>query len=149
LTTVFDIEAQREIRARLDRLTKDTPAVWGAMRVAQMLRHVTRTLQTPTGVLVPPPLPWPVRFVGRLMKRRALGDRPIPRNAPTSPVFKVTEPCDLDTEKAAFTAAFDQLARGPAAVRAAEHVLFGPMTPQDWGRLMYKHIDHHFRQFGV
>jgi len=71
-----------------------------------MLCHVTRALRTPTGALVPPPLPWPVRMFGRPIKRHALGDAP-------------------------------------------QRVFFGPMMSSEWGRLMFKHIDHHFRQFGV
>ena len=29
------------------------------------------------------------------------------------------------------------------------HTFFGPLTPEEWARLMYKHLDHHLRQFGV
>jgi hypothetical protein len=25
----------------------------------------------------------------------------------------------------------------------------GKMTPEEWAILMYKHLDHHLRQFGV
>ncbi|MEO6592591.1 MAG: hypothetical protein ABIO52_09730 [Gemmatimonadaceae bacterium] len=30
-----------------------------------------------------------------------------------------------------------------------EHPAFGQLTPKAWGVLGYRHIDHHFRQFGV
>jgi hypothetical protein len=26
---------------------------------------------------------------------------------------------------------------------------FGPLKPKQWAILMYKHVDHHVRQFGV
>lgn len=29
------------------------------------------------------------------------------------------------------------------------HAFFGNLTPAEWGMLMYKHIDHHLRQFGA
>jgi transposase InsO family protein len=29
------------------------------------------------------------------------------------------------------------------------HSFFGPLTPQEWATGMYKHLDHHLRQFGV
>jgi len=28
------------------------------------------------------------------------------------------------------------------------HPLFGNMSREDWGRLIYRHFDHHLRQFG-
>jgi len=28
------------------------------------------------------------------------------------------------------------------------HPLFGSMTPEDWGFLQYKHMNHHLKQFG-
>jgi hypothetical protein len=35
------------------------------------------------------------------------------------------------------------------SVRIGEHPIFGTMSPQDWGVLLYKHTDHHLRQFGL
>lgn len=29
------------------------------------------------------------------------------------------------------------------------HAFFGKLTPAEWGMLMYKHTDHHLRQFGA
>ena len=149
LKTLFDADAQREVLARLDRLTPASTPRWGSMDVAQMLCHVARSLQTPTGALKPPPLPWPFRILGRLVKGRALGERPMSRNAPTSVAFKVSDAREFANEKAAFLDAVRILAAGPQVATAPFHVFFGPMTPDEWGRLMLKHIDHHFTQFGV
>lgn len=30
-----------------------------------------------------------------------------------------------------------------------KHTYFGPMATKDWKRFLYKHLDHHLRQFGV
>jgi hypothetical protein len=30
----------------------------------------------------------------------------------------------------------------------ATHPFFGPLTHGGWGRLAWKHLDHHLRQFG-
>ncbi len=37
--------------------------------------------------------------------------------------------------------------RGPGAAEGTVHSFFGRLTGEEWGRLMYKHIDHHLRQF--
>lgn len=29
------------------------------------------------------------------------------------------------------------------------HPIMGSYTPAEWGKGMYKHLDHHLRQFGV
>jgi hypothetical protein len=150
VTTLFEPGPAAALLDRLERLTRASQPQWGKMDVAQMLCHVTRTLESATGAFSPPRLPWPVRMIGRLVKRRALGDAPFARNSPTSPAFKVVDAREFAAEKAGFVAAFRVLADGsPHQVTASDHVFFGPMTRADWGRLMYKHIDHHFRQFGV
>jgi transposase InsO family protein len=40
-------------------------------------------------------------------------------------------------------------AGGPAGCTKHPHSFFGPMTPEEWAALNYKHLDHHLRQFGV
>ncbi len=30
-----------------------------------------------------------------------------------------------------------------------EHPIFGKLNKKDWGRLIWKHLDHHLRQFNV
>ena len=29
------------------------------------------------------------------------------------------------------------------------HPVFGSFTPEQWGQMQYKHLDHHLRQFNV
>jgi len=38
---------------------------------------------------------------------------------------------------------------GPAGCTAHPHSFFGRLKPEEWATLMYKHLDHHLRQFGV
>ena len=40
-------------------------------------------------------------------------------------------------------------AEGPACWSRHPHPFFGPLKPQQWAILMYKHLDHHLRQFGA
>ena len=40
-------------------------------------------------------------------------------------------------------------AAGPKGCTTHPHSFFGPLTPDEWAILMYKHLDHHLRQFGV
>ncbi|NUQ28665.1 MAG: DUF1569 domain-containing protein, partial [Acidobacteriaceae bacterium] len=40
-------------------------------------------------------------------------------------------------------------AGGPAGCTTHPHCFFGPMTPDEWAAMGYKHLDHHLNQFGV
>ena len=57
---------------------------------------------------------------------------------------------DLDTERARLCRLIDRFAQaGPDGCTTQPHSFFGAMTPDEWALLMYKHIDHHLRQFGA
>jgi hypothetical protein len=40
-------------------------------------------------------------------------------------------------------------AAGPQGCTTHPHAFFGSLTPDEWAILMYKHLDHHLRQFGA
>jgi len=84
-----------------------------------------------------------------LVKWIALYVLPFPRGAPTAPglLGRVPDAWDADLSRLRERIA---AAREPAPDEPlGEHPLFGRMSPRDWGVLLYKHCDHHFRQFGV
>jgi Protein of unknown function (DUF1569) len=93
---------------------------------------------------------WIGRILGRVIKRLALrDDAPMRRNAPTVPSLIVAEPAALDAEQRRLCALIDRFCEGgPAACTTHPHAFFGQMKPVEWARLMYKHLDHHLRQFG-
>ena len=55
---------------------------------------------------------------------------------------------DWAAEVAALEAAIDRLAGKPSTARWPDHPAFGTMTHRAWGTLVYRHTDHHLRQFG-
>jgi hypothetical protein len=72
------------------------------------------------------------------------------RNSPTVKSLIVADERDLNREHERFCGLLDRfLAAGPAGCTVHAHSFFGKMTPQEWAGLMYKHVDHHLRQFGV
>jgi hypothetical protein len=38
---------------------------------------------------------------------------------------------------------------GPENMHNRKHSFFGALTAQEWSNSTWKHLDHHFRQFGV
>jgi len=57
---------------------------------------------------------------------------------------------DLARERERLRAAIDRFAQaGPTGCTQYPHFFFGKLTPEQWAVLMYKHLDHHLRQFGA
>jgi hypothetical protein len=147
MKTFFAPEVQSDFRARLERLTAASGRQWGTMDAAQMLAHCTAAMRMVLGEL-------PVKgvlmgLIGWMFKKVIFEEKPFRKNVPTAPEFTCTERLDFAMEKERFLAAFGRLAQGPAAIRCHRHPFFGTLTGEEWGLLTCKHLDHHFRQFGV
>lgn len=143
---LLDPFVQQEMLSRLDRLHPAAVGAWGRMSVTRMLQHVGSGLEMATGDLAIPPR----RSFLRLFPIRQLivFVLPFPKNAPTAPALLSNEEIDFAAERARvrdLIAAFPrrELARWP------EHPIFGPLDRDQWGVMAWKHLDHHFRQFGV
>jgi Protein of unknown function (DUF1569) len=150
MKSMFDPPVATEVRDRLATLRPDSARVWGKMIPAQAMAHCAISLESATGqrklkrVFIG-------RLIGPLVKRLALSDdKPMVRNSPTAPELVVADERNFDVERARVAALVDQFAAaGPAGCTTRPHAFFGSLTPDEWGALMYKHLDHHLRQFGV
>ena len=146
---LFDATDRRSILDRFDRLTPQSQRQWGKMDVAQMMAHCAVPLeQAASGRAIRQ------RLIGKILapfvRSSILGEKPFGRNAPTDPDFRVADPRDFAVEKTRLLGAIDAfVARGPDAIGNQKHPFFGRMQGQQWGWLMYKHLDHHLRQFGA
>lgn len=148
MKTIYDIERKSELLGRVEKLSAGSKPLWGKMDAAQMLTHCTRTLQAPTGDFHVKRSP--IRFIGRFFKNGYIyTDKEFSKNSPTAPEFRTADPRTFAAEKEDFLAAFQKLAAGEHSVKVFENSFFGKMTPAEWGILMYKHLDHHLRQFGL
>jgi len=150
MKTMFDAACVDEVQHRLAGLQPGSARQWGKMGPAQMLAHCSKGLEMAAGELRPPRA-LIGRIIGRLIKRAALrDDKPMIRNSPTSKELLVEEDQDFTAEKTRLSGIINSFAAaGPAGCTSHPHAFFGPLTPDEWGILMYKHLDHHLRQFGV
>ena len=151
MKNMFEMATADEVRGRVGKLTPDSEKLWGKMTPAQMLEHCSRSLEWAVGDSVPPKLALPVRILGKVIKPMALGgDRPMRPNSPTAPDLLVKGTPDFDAGRARLIALVDRfVAGGSAGCTKLPHSFFGKMTGDEWGVLVYKHMDHHLRQFGV
>lgn len=149
MKNLHDPSRVSEIKARLATLRADSPRQWGKMSAPQAVAHLAIGLEGALGDRDMPRM-FIGRLFGRLVKGQALGnDAPIMRNAPTAPDFIVSDARDFERERARLLQLIDRFATGPSACTARPHPFFGPLTPDEWAVLEYKHLDHHLRQFGA
>jgi hypothetical protein len=150
MKNLFDAATVAEVKDRMAHLGPESERQWGKMNAPQAVAHCSAGLELAMGDRRPPQL-WLGRIIGWIIKPMALGnDAPMRRNSPTVPSIVVADERDLRAERDKLTALIDRFAAsGPAGCTTHPHSFFGRLTPQEWAILMYKHLDHHLRQFGV
>ena len=150
MSTLFDSASVDEVKGRLAQLTPESERRWGTMTVAQMVAHCSAGVEMALGDRKPPRM-LIGRILGWVIKPMVLGnDTPMRKNSPTAPDLLVQGPRDLETEQARLGQLIDRfVAAGPAGCTTHPHSFFGRLTPEEWATLVYKHLDHHLRQFGV
>jgi hypothetical protein len=149
MQNLFNATDRDELVRRLSNLQPSSPRQWGKMNAAQMLAHCAAALEVGCGDSIRKQL-----LIGRVLapfvRKSVLGDKPFQRNAPTDPDFKIAGERDFEAERSRLAALMERFAgRGPEAAEGLVHSFFGRLSAAEWGRLMYKHLDHHLRQFNA
>ena len=146
--TIWNAADRQSILIRFDRLTPDTRPAWGRFDAARMVAHVSDTLrwsigELPVAQLKKSPIGfWPVNTL-------IMFYLPWPKSVPTAPELIERTPSGWHTELAGFRAALDRfVARDPQGPWPP-HVAFGELNGSQWGRLTYRHLNHHLTQFGA
>ena len=148
---LFDLDLADEVKQRIMRMQPESARQWGTMNSAQALTHCRCGLQMAMGVIQPKRAPFPGNVVGLLIKPLVFGnDRPLRHNTPSAPELfgAPSTACDFERERVLLLATIDSFtAQGAACCSQHPHPFFGRLKPQEWAVLMYKHLDHHLRQF--
>jgi hypothetical protein len=149
MKNLFQPDAADEVISRIDKLQPTAQHQWGKMDVAQMLAHCSTTLDMASGRLVLPRL-WIGRILGPFVRPIFTNEKPLSRNSPTDKNLVVSDPRDFSHEQKQLKLRVRQFQQGgEAQCTKHPHPFFGALTPQAWSTGMYKHLDHHLRQFGV
>jgi hypothetical protein len=150
MKNLFDVALANQLKQRIDRLRIDSERQWGHMSVAQTVAHCGSGLEMALGQ-IRPPRALVGRLIGSAIKPKVVGnDEPFRRNSSTLRELVITDERNLDVERARLCSLIDRFVSGGTSVCTTHpHPFFGPLTPAEWAVLMYKHLDHHLRQFGV
>ena len=68
---------------------------------------------------------------------------------PTAPELLARSPRDWHADVADLQALVHRFTPRGAAGRWPEHPAFGTLSERAWGVLVYRHMDHHLKQFGA
>lgn len=134
---------------RIQQLTPDLERQWGTMTVQQMVVHLSDALRDtlgdkpsekhklavgkwPLNILVSQYLPWP-------------------KGTPTAPEYRQgaggTTLTELKQDKQTLIELMHRVAGQPKNQSFEIHPAFGKLSNRQWGRLCWRHIDYHLRQF--
>jgi hypothetical protein len=150
MKNLFEAVTAKEVKERIARLGPNNERQWGKMSAAQAMAHCSVAMEWAVGDKVEPRM-FLGRVLGPLAKSQVLKDeKPMGRNAPTAKSLVVKDGRDLGKECARLSALVERFAAGgQQGCTKNPHTFFGKMTPEEWAQLMYKHLDHHLRQFGA
>lgn len=151
MQSIFDAPNHERLAERLVQLTSDSKRQWGRMSVGGMVCHLSDAFRMALGERQPKMrgnvfLKTVVRFIALSTPMTW------PEGAKTVPEADQerggTPPGDFSDD----VATLEQLMARFASTGSGDmpaHPIFGKLTRGEWGRWGYKHVDHHFRQFGV
>ena len=84
-----------------------------------------------------------------MMRKSILNSTQFSKNSPTAKEFKFIESFNFSEVQNELIQNFSRFQQGENAITCLKHPFWGKMNNEDWNKLMWKHIDHHLRQFGA
>ncbi|WJM10572.1 DUF1569 domain-containing protein [Paenibacillus polymyxa] len=149
MKSIFDTINAAEITERMDQLSENSIPKWGTMQVSQMLAHCSVFHDIPLGNAFPP-RGLLGRLIGRFAKPMFYNDKPLPHNMSTIPTIIIDDQRQFLAEKEKLEQQINIFQQGASGKFSRHpHPFFGKLTAEQWGKGIYKHLDHHLKQFGV
>lgn len=133
---------------RAKNLRTETKPAWGKLSASAMLAHLNDSYRMATGELKVKSKRGPLKYTP--IKQLIIYVLPFPKGAPTAPeLIARSDGAVLEDERLAFGRLFDQLGSLTTSSVLQPHPAFGVLSYDEYGALMAKHTQHHFRQFGI
>lgn len=149
MNSIYDKASNNSMIARINKLTPESKALWGKMNAAQMCRHCAIAIDIAFGK-GDLKVNFLMKLLGKMLKKKVFYGGEMGKNSPTAKEFIITEDLDLEKTKAELITNFSRFAsEGKSVIKTINHPFWGKMTYEDWDALMWKHTDHHLKQFGV
>lgn len=140
------------ISARMNRVQEHDRPLWGRMTVNEMICHVTDIFRMAFGEITVPDQS--TFFTRHLLLRLVLLGLPSPKGkVKTSPALDQaqghgTSAISFAHDRAIFHKKMTEFVDKEDMFLFQAHGIFGQLTKQEWGRLLFLHTDYHLKQFG-
>jgi hypothetical protein len=149
MKTLYDKTVCQELLDRIDCLTIESKPIWGKMNVMQMMAHCAAGLDMASGKLNIEML-LIGKLLGRFLKPIYSNKAPFKKNSPTAKELIKANASDFEKEKSNLKLLLISFSEGGLEKCTTHpHPFFGKLKAEDWGIGIYKHTDHHLRQFSV
>ncbi len=144
--SLFDTSTREQILTRLKKLNATSQAQWGKLDAPRMLAHVIDTFEV---TFAERPVEVKKNWLNSAIGRWLIIDAPLPwpKGAPSSPVFWVTTPGEFETDRARVRGYVERFGKGTNQ-KFGPSPLMGQLSPEQWSRMHYRHLDWHLKQFG-
>lgn len=140
------------ILTRLQRVSPSSERRWGRMTAHQMICHLADAFRM---ALDDRPIPHSGSWASRnIVKYLALySPFPWPHGVKASPPLdqqrQGTRPVAFETDRNDLMVLIERMRTCPTNAPPPVHSMLGDLSWTQWKILMYRHCDHHLRQFGV
>lgn len=148
---VLDNTSLAHLVTRINKLQTGATPKWGKMTVEEMLTHCSTAIKMGMG-----DIPGKAQFgkaKAALARLLFIDLFPFPKGSPTAPELHprmgLRKPEEFARERDILIAQLHRINGAADDHVFADHPVFRQMGRKRWGQLVYKHIDHHLRQFGV
>jgi hypothetical protein len=150
MKNVFNWDDTQELIQRIEILHAGSIALWGKMKVDQMVAHCCVPYEYIFQERNDAP-PLLMRWMLRLFFKKAMvNEVPYQPNTPTAPMFVKADEYSLTEQKIRLIQYIKRVCDlGSAHFEGKKQISLGTLTANEWNGLLYKHLDHHLRQFGV
>ena len=148
MKTILDQITREELINRINLLNENNMAQWGKMNVYQMIKHCIlceemylRKMPFKRSLLG--------FFLGKIFLNQLMkDDKPKKHNSPTKDELKIAESTgNFWEDKSKWISLIGEYEN--YSKQDFVHWFYGRMTKKQVGVSVYKHIDHHLRQFNV
>lgn len=153
MKTVFDKAEYEDLVNRIGRLNAGTKGLWGKMTANQMVCHASDLIRDLMGVrqveiLTPPEMRSQIIAM-------VITENEWDKNLQTFPPYSQeeggggTRPTDFESDRQTLLDLVSQIYHAPEDYRFHPHAGLGVLEREQAGVFVWKHTDHHLREFGV
>jgi hypothetical protein len=153
MRSINDVNEIETMMDRIQQLSAGSVPDWGKMSVNEMLCHISDALRDVLGIrIVEPVTPEEIRpQIIQMVLTEEEWDHHLPTFPPylQGPEGGGTKPVNFNTDKESLLHLLQQYKSLDAGFSFYPHAGLGILTRDQCGKFLWKHLDHHLRQFGV